>query len=47
MLNGPGGFSGDEAAELRRRDGVVGSDERAVALFRCTMVVREREASRR
>lgn len=39
MLNGPGGFSGDEAAELGRRDGVEGG-ESALAFFRGAMAVR-------
>jgi len=39
MLNGPGGFSGDEAAELGRRDGVEGAGERALAFFLGAMAV--------
>jgi hypothetical protein len=40
MLNGPSGFSGDEAAELGRRDGVEGAGESALAFFLGAMVVR-------
>lgn len=43
VLNGPGGFSGEEATKLGRRAGVEGAGERPLAFFRGAMVVLERE----
>lgn len=42
MLDGPSGFSGEEAAGLGRRDGVEGADETVLAFFLGGMVVRQR-----
>lgn len=43
MLNGPGGFSGEEATELGRRSGFEGVGESPLAFFRGAMVVLEKE----